>query len=242
MSHPLSKSLLYAKINFSWRTLFATTALVYLAFLFCLTTAILRTRHPQYYYNLTGYELDSDLCINVIHALNNTIMRDAVDERLHITLYFLWTVLSLKNIIVVCTFFSMDWKRAIKVFPEIIALILNYYFIHDYSYQTSVIMRCPAQWQITACGIFIGYLALLYYVQFVPVIGLYVIVLRVMLVRFALFLPVLMIFIVAFASSFHMLFQNFQDFENLFSNLIKIGNTLMLTLYEYYAFFRCIFI
>ncbi|CAF4139081.1 unnamed protein product, partial [Rotaria sordida] len=24
-------------------------------------------------------------------------------------------------------------------------------------------MRCPAQWQVGACGIFIGYLALLYY-------------------------------------------------------------------------------
>ena len=107
-----------------------------------------------------------------------------------------------------------SWSKTLTLLFEIALLVFSFYFIFDYDFQSKVTMRCPIQWQLGACGLFLGYVALFYYIQYIPMIGTYVIMMRVITRRFLLFLPVFLVFIVAFGLTLHMLFQNFGDFHD----------------------------
>ena len=210
MAHPLSRSLLYHKF-FPWSMiLFIIAALFYLTYLVLFTTIAMRTEHPQYYYNLTNFTFDSSLCRNVSAALDNTALKQEADRILRIVMYILFAFLALKNIWAIVIYILIDWRKVPRFFVEIVALVFSLYFIFDYDFQSEVTMRCPTQWQIGACGLFLGYFALLDYIRYIPTIGTYVIMMRVITIRFLFFLPVFLVFIVAFGLTFYMLFQNFE--------------------------------
>jgi hypothetical protein len=68
--------------------------------------------------------------------------------------------------------------------------------------------RCPVQWRCGAFGLLLSWLALLQYVRFLPIIGLYVAMITVILRKLMKFSTVLIILISGFALSFYMVFQN----------------------------------
>ncbi|CAF4999615.1 unnamed protein product, partial [Rotaria sp. Silwood1] len=172
MAHPLSKSLVYQKFLGLSLILFIVAFLLYATVLAIFTTIVLRTRHPQEYYSLTGFNFDSDLCKNVSLALNSSGLKETSDRILQITMYVILGLLLAKNIWAIVSYMRIAWSKTFTFFLEIVAVVLNFYFIFDYDYQNNVTMRCPIQWQIGAFGLFIGYIALFYYIQYIPIIGL----------------------------------------------------------------------
>ncbi|CAF3947948.1 unnamed protein product [Rotaria sp. Silwood1] len=171
MAHPLSKSLVYQKFLGLSLILFIVAFLLYATFLAIFTTIVLRTRHPQEYYSLTGFNFDSDLCKNVSLALNSSGLKETSDRILQITMYVILGLLLAKNIWAIVSYMRIAWSKTFTFFLEIVAVVLNFYFIFDYDYQNNVTMRCPIQWQIGAFGLFIGYIALFYYIQYIPIIA-----------------------------------------------------------------------
>ena len=98
MAHPLSQSLLDQKF-YPWSmVLFVSAAICYLTFLGLFTAIVMRTKHPQYYYDLTGYSFDSNLCQNVTAALGNTALKETADRVLRILMFTLVAILATKNV------------------------------------------------------------------------------------------------------------------------------------------------
>ncbi|CAF2042757.1 unnamed protein product [Rotaria magnacalcarata] len=124
--------------------------------------------------------------------------------------------------------FSRTFFWILFLFYELIALILSIIFSHDfYSWQMSIRFRCSFQWQCGAFGILIGWITLIIYVQFLSASGIYVVMLEVILRKFLRFIPILIIFILGFGLSFHMLLQNQNVYNHTFDALIR--TILMLT-------------
>ena len=71
------------------------------------------------------------------------------------------------------------------------------------------------------------FFSLVTYVQFLSASGIYVVILEVILRKFLRFIPILIIFIVGFGLSFHMLLQNQNVYHHTFDALIR--TVLMLT-------------
>ena len=225
MAHPLSKNLLWKKIWPSSIILFIIAVLFYATYLVLFTTIVMRTKHPQYYYNLTNFAFDSSLCQNVseaLHKIHKPALKQGADEALRILMYILFALHVVKNVwsIVIHIRIGHSWK-AMALFVEIFALVFSIYFIFDYDFQSKITMRCPTQWQIGACGLFLGYFGLFYYIDYMPLIGPYVGMIRVMGKRFLYFLPVFSVFIVAFGLAFYMLFQNFDEFQSVVIGFAK---------------------
>ncbi|CAF1049841.1 unnamed protein product [Adineta ricciae] len=229
MAHPLSRSLVNQKFFGLSLILFMLSFALYATFLGIYTATAMRTQHPQYYYSLTGFDYDGDLCINVTDALNtgNIAMKTTVDWSLKIVFYVLFSIILVKNTWAIIGYIRTNWTKIFTFILELMSLGFCYYFLYDYDYQKNVTMRCPNQWEIGACGLFLGYMALLYYIQYIPIFGIYVIMIKQILIRFLLFVPVLAIFMAGFALTLYMVFQNFTPFSNVGFSFAKI--VLMLT-------------
>lgn len=222
MSHPLSESLIMRKFYRFGFALFLTSFLLYAVFLGLFTTTVLLTKHPQHYYNITDLDFDTNSCQSVIAALNMTSLKTADDTRLQIAMYVLLAINAFKNLTAIILYARTAPKKLFTFILEITSLALSFFFTLDASYQLKHAMRCPIQWQIGAVGLFMGYIALFYYIQYVPIFGIYVLMIRKIFIRFTLFIPVFMVLISAFALSFHMIFQNFDSFEDVSISLAKI--------------------
>jgi hypothetical protein len=103
------------------------------------------------------------------------------------------------------------------------AVTLSFAFVYDQNYQTNLTLRCPFQWQYGALALLLSWLCLLHYVQFMPIVGIYVSMLWVICKKFMRFLIVMIILISGFALTFHMIFQNFDAFNNAGLSYIKTG-------------------
>jgi hypothetical protein len=202
--------------------------LCYLIFVGIYTTIALRAKHPAQYYNLTNINFDFSLCESVSRAIaNGTIgsdgMKQTVDYWLKYILYALMAPIFVKNLWIMLTFFQLELRKIFTVSVELGTVVLGAYFIYDYDYQQKIIMRCPVQWQIGAFGLFLSYIGMSYYLQYVPVIGVYVIMMIAVFQRFFLFLPVILVLVCAFGFSFNMIFQNHDPFATPSLSLIKAG-------------------
>jgi hypothetical protein len=233
MAHPLSKSLVEKKFYGLSIILFMISFGLYATFLGIYTTIVLRTQHPQKYYNITGFDFDSNLCRNVTEALGNSniALKGTPDIVFKNTMYVFFALIVLKNVWAIIGYIRVSSTKMFTFILEIISLGFNFYFIFDYDYQKKVTMRCPIQWQIGACGLFLGYIALFYYIQYIPIFGIYVIMMRQICIRFLLFLPILMILICAFALTLYMIFQNFDPFKNMGISLAKTGTHVVFYLF-----------
>jgi hypothetical protein len=223
MGHPLSTSLINSKFFRFGFFLFILSFLFYSTFLGIYTAIVFRTQHPQFYYNLTDFAFEQNLCQNVTQALGNTSLKATTDTRLKIGMYCFFTINVFKNLFAIILHLGTNPKKIPTYILEISSLILSYYFNFDDQYQKPFTMRCPLQWEIGAAGLFVGYTALFYYIQYIPIFGIYVLMIRTILIRFLLFLPVLMVLVCAFALSFFMIFQNFDAFGNVGISLAKIS-------------------
>lgn len=100
---------------------------------------------------------------------------------------------------------SLMWR----LYLETVAFILSFLCLYDSSrWQIQVKLRCSQQWQMGAFGVFLAWATLLSYLRFLPIFGVYVVMLEVIMLKFLWFAPVLVILICSFSSAFYMLLQN----------------------------------
>ncbi|CAF1020079.1 unnamed protein product [Adineta ricciae] len=220
MAHPLSTYLVQQKYNKFGIYLYCFFILFYIIYLAIFTTVALRTDHPQAYYDLANINsFDNSLCYNVSQVLLSGSVglggrKETADYVLKYILYVLIWCHVFKDL---CMIIEISQVYVMKTFGhwlEIAAVVLAFVFVYDQKYQTNLTFRCPLQWEIGAFALLLSWLALLQYVRFLPIVGLYVAMLTVILRKFMKFLIILVILISGFALSFHMVFQNFKPFKN----------------------------
>ncbi len=228
MEHPLCRNLLNKKFLRFGFCIFFIFFLVYTAFVGIFTTIILRTKHPEYYYNITNIDFEDSLCANVCRVIaNGTISSDAIKQT--VDYWFVYVMYPLMIVILgnnIWILFSLPRFELVKIFLlffQINAVVLSFYFIFDYDYQKKVLIRCPIQWQIGALGIFSSYIGIWYYLQYIPIIGVYAVMMTAIYIRFILFLPAILVLVSGFALCFHMIFQNFDQFRLPILSLLKSG-------------------
>lgn len=222
MAHPLSRSLANQIFNGFGRHCFLIFFLLYVSFLGLFTALAIRLDDPRIYYHRMNITFTDSACEVVLRAVANITLdgshkKQLVDRRIQIYLYIFLVLLLTKNVWMIFGFIHIHLTKVFTSILEIIAIVLSFVFVQDHGYQNSVTMRCPIQWQYGAFGIFIGYLGLLYYIQYFPVIGIYVIMLKIIVVQFIFFVPVLMCLLGGFGITFYMLlrYQNgFSDFAS----------------------------
>jgi hypothetical protein len=108
--------------------------------------------------------------------------------------------------------FSIVWR----IYIEVVALILSFICLYDDDrWQSELRFRCPVQWQVGAFGVFLAWATLLFYLRFIPIFGVYVVMLEVIMLKFLWFAPVLVVLICSFSSAFYMLLQNQSVFSTI---------------------------
>lgn len=231
IAHPLSQKLaneIFYKCGF-W--MFSSFFLIYSVFLVLFTFIAIRIDNPLVYYNATHIDYDNGLCENVLRAIQNISlhgwgMKTSTDHYMKCIFNSFAILLIIKNLCMTIGFVQIDKTKLFTIILELGSIVLGFLFINDYDNQKNILMRCPTQWQYGTFGIFLGYIGLLYYIQYIPIIGIYFIMLKIIIVRFILFLPVLICLIVGFAIAFYMLFPNQLWFNNFGSRaLSQIGKT-----------------
>lgn len=229
MSHPLSAYLVNQKFNKFGIYMFSLFIFLYITYLILFTTITLRTQDPATYYNQTNFaDFDDSLCYNVSQALINGSsgaggIKTTVDYVLKYFLYVLIWLHVLKNVGIIVQIGQINFTKTLNYWMEIGAVVLSFTFVYDQDYQMNLTFRCPLQWQYGALALLLSWLCLLHYVQFLPMIGIYVSMLWVICKKFLKFLFVLIILISGFAFAFHMIFQNFDVFSNPGLSFIKTG-------------------
>lgn len=99
MAHPLSRSLINKKFFTFGINLFIAGILLHLTYLGVYTAIMLRTKHPQIYYNSTGITFTQELCRNVTQALGSDSLKQPLDIALQFTMYALIAMGFAKNFI-----------------------------------------------------------------------------------------------------------------------------------------------
>ncbi|UJR22073.1 hypothetical protein I4U23_025139 [Adineta vaga] len=231
LKHPLIERLIKRKwVQFS-RTFFWILFLFYGFFLASFTSTILRVHHPQYYYSIFNASISVVSCetisLNLLrHESFILTKKNFYDTMIKWLLFSTILIHIIKNILLICIRFRMF--LGLSNILELIALILSIIFSHDfYSWQMSIRFRCSFQWQCGAIGILIAWLTLITYIQFLWASGIYVVMFEVIVRKFLRFIPILIIFILGFGLSFHMLLQNQNVYQHTFDALIR--TVLMLT-------------
>jgi hypothetical protein len=134
-------------------------------------------------------------------------MKQPADRLLKTIVIILLWIHMVKNVIFIvgvhrCYFVS-------RLYIETATLILSFIGLYDDDrWQSELRLRCPVQWQIGAFGVFLAWATLLSYLRFIPIFGVYVVMLEVIIIKFLWFAPVLVILICSFSSAFYMLLQN----------------------------------
>jgi hypothetical protein len=228
MSHPLSDYLVKLKFKKFGVFLYVLLLLLYIIYLGLFTTIVLRTHHPGIYYNLTNIDFEDSLCYNVSQVLLTASpslggIKTTIDYILKYTTYLVIWSLVFKNMFTIIEIIQIDFFKTLRYWLETAAVIISFIFVYDRSYQTNLTLRCPLQWEYGAFALLLSWLTLLGYVQFIPIIGLYVTMLLVISEKFMRFSVILLILISGFAFTFYMVFQNFDQFQNAGYSYIRTG-------------------
>ncbi|CAF1041066.1 unnamed protein product [Adineta steineri] len=211
--HILLRKKMFRRFSTFW---LAFSFLFYLILLGLWTAVILSGKHPQYFYDLAGFNMTLD--INTCQQVANSLVAQNVNEvfktdayrRLKVALYIVFWMLIAKNGILVIALFPKVFRVG-AYYVEAAALVLSFVYILDwYDWQNPVLFRCPFQYQIGAMGLFLSWMNLLTYVRCIPWlgVGIYVAMLQVICFKFLRFLPVLLIIICGFGFTYWMLLQN----------------------------------
>ena len=150
-------------------------------------------------------------------------IKTTTDYILKHAMYVVVWSLVFKNMFTIIEILQINFVETLRYWLETVAVLLSFIFIHDRSYQMHLTFRCPLQWEYGAFALLLSWLTLLGYIQFIPIVGLYVTMLLVIMNKFLRFAPILLILISGFAFTFHMLFQNFEPFQNAGYSYIKTG-------------------
>lgn len=93
------------------------------------------------------------------------------------------------------------------------------------------------QWQCGAVSIWLSWLVLLFFIQKVPVLGIYILMFVSVVTTFFRFSAVFLLFILGFTFSFYMLLQNQGSFDTFSKALIKTV-VMMIGEYDYAVIFE----
>jgi hypothetical protein len=203
--------------------------LLYIILVIIWTTIILNGKHPQYFYEVTHFNMtmDIDTCEQVATRLVSTNITEALKtveyRRIKYSLYVIFLIVVGKNVFIIIALFPKILRTG-AYYLEASALVLTFIYIFDwYDWQSPIIFRCPVQYQIGAMGLFLIWTNLLTYIRCFPWlnIGVYVAMLQVIFFKFLRFLPVLMIIICGFGFTYWMLLQNQTVFASPIEALLR---------------------
>ncbi|CAF1286521.1 unnamed protein product [Adineta steineri] len=226
ITHPLCLALRKAKFRRFSRWILLLSFLSYIMFMALYTIVVLQTIHPQHYYDLYNssgnasgqniewdYGFNSDVCrrvgIYLIESGNTDARKTANQERYLLMLDVLLIIFVIKNGIFILASFPR-FIRKIAYYTEALALVLVYVCIRDdNSWQKSLNFRCPIQWELGSIGLLLSWLVFLSYMRYIPWmdIGLYVVMLNVILLKFLRAIPLLMVLFCGFGFTYYMLLQ-----------------------------------
>ncbi|CAF1494512.1 unnamed protein product [Adineta steineri] len=226
ITHPLCLALRKAKFRRFSRWILLLSFLSYIMFMALYTIVVLQTIHPQHYYDLYNssgnasgqniewdYGFNSDVCrqvgIYLIESGNTDARKTTNQERSLLMLDVLLIIFVIKNGIFILASFPR-FIRKIAYYTEALALVLVYVCIRDdNSWQSSLNFRCPIQWELGSIGLLLSWLVFLSYMRYIPWmdIGLYVVMLNVILLKFLRAIPLLMVLFCGFGFTYYMLLQ-----------------------------------
>lgn len=123
-----------------------------------------------------------------------------------LVIILLWIHVVKDTILIICVHRCSFVSR---LYIETISLILSFICLYDDDrWQQALKLRCPRQWQVGSFGVLLAWITLLSYLRFIPIFGVYVVMLEVIVIKFLWFAPVLVVLICSFSSAFYMLLQN----------------------------------
>ncbi|UJR19978.1 hypothetical protein I4U23_023112 [Adineta vaga] len=251
MSHPLCVALRKAKFRRFSRWILALFFLSYIMFMTLYTVVVLQTIHPQYYYDLYNssgntsgqiiewdYGFSENLCQRVGTYLlesGNTDARKTTNQQRYIfTLDVLLIVFVIKNALFILASFPR-FVRKIAYYTEGCVLLLVFLCIRDeQAWQHSLNFRCPIQWELGSIGLLLSWLVLLSYLRYIPWmdIGLYVVMLEVIFLKFLRAIPLLMVLFCGFGFTYYMLLQYEAVYATPFEALFRTTLSLFDSGYE----------
>ena len=216
--HSYHTHLRQTKLRSFGLVLFIASFIFYMLYLGLFTAAVLVGKHPQFFYDQANINMTDDLStceyVSNFFSSNPNATSEALKtdsyRRIKWALYVILSIFIAKNVIIICALFPKVFRSG-GSYIEISALVLSYVYILDwFSWQNDVMFRCPVQYQLGAMGLLLAYTNLLVYFRTSPIfgMGIYVVMLQVISVKFLRFLPVLLIFICGFGFTYWMLLQN----------------------------------
>ncbi|UJR32312.1 hypothetical protein I4U23_019776 [Adineta vaga] len=220
MHHPLCNQLTQLKWKQFGLPFFLISFLIYCIYLILFTIIMLRNKQPEYFYRLVNASFPNGRyangttqmeCSQVAQYLVKLNIHEAVKQPIDrilkmLVIVLLWIHICKDALLIIgvhrC---SLVWR----LYLETISFFLGFICLYDNDqWQSKVILRCPRQWQVGAFGVFLAWATLLSYLRFLPIFGVYVVMLEVIMLKFSWFAPVLAILICSFSSAFYMLLQN----------------------------------
>ncbi|XP_064629244.1 transient receptor potential cation channel subfamily A member 1 homolog [Lineus longissimus] len=228
LSHPLVRVLLLLKWRRFGRAAFFMNLLSYVVFLFFVNGYVLSTAFmaPHQYKDLhILQDLNGTDCERIRHhtaTVGPEALISTFGQVCRIGIWILGISLLLKEVIQIPFSGLAGYLSGIENYIEWFVYLTAILLVVDFEQcQTETGLRLDWQWQLGALSVFWSWINLLLFIRRLPVFGLYVVMFTTILRSFLLFLPVLLLFIVAFAISFHCLLANQVSFRYEITSIIK---------------------
>ncbi|XP_077974410.1 uncharacterized protein LOC120329316 isoform X2 [Styela clava] len=241
LRHPLVHSLLEYKWKSYGRVVYYINLLLYTLFMAVFNSYML-TVPPPYAINATATNIDGS-CVKVVETSQGTWGTDCTLNHSFWRPIAQWTVIGLAALSLLKEIFQVLSRKHHYFFSVTNLLELSLYIlciitvidVSDYSRNTGI--REPWQWQCGALAVFLSWIGLLLFIQNFPRFGIYVLMFTDVLETFFSFFAVFLLFIFAFAFSFHALFQNQFAFVYWWNSIIKTI-VMMIGEFEYDGLFN----
>ncbi|EGT54771.1 hypothetical protein CAEBREN_31497, partial [Caenorhabditis brenneri] len=234
LSHPLSMALIKYKWNKLGRVMYYSALMIYLIFIISLTEFVRFTKAPYNVENGDGYFHYNYFDENETCPQINVTKPDFFWKRIV-------QILAICQIVIECFqlyqrkfAYLTNWENWVDCFIYSTALLTVYDFTECSS--TSGV-RLNWQWLLAALCIFFGWINLLFMIRKMPRFGIFVVMFVDIVKTFFRFFPVFVLFIIAFSSSFYVLFQNRTEFSSVFMAPLKT-TVMMIGEFEFAGIFH----
>lgn len=235
LAHPLVTSLLKHKWNNFGRWLYYASLLIYCIFITFLTGYIATTKAPYLYYDATLGNCTASSCENIRTYCTLTNESSVAHTLFSEVGKYIIIALAAFNIIkeliqlMRSRLNYLGWENLIEWITYVSSILV---VIDFNTCQQETGIREPWQWQLASVTILLGWLELVLFIRKFPRFGIFVVMFTDIFKTFLLFAPVFLLFIVAFALSFYVLFANQIRFSKAGSSLIST-TVMMLGELEY---------
>lgn len=231
VQHPYTICLRTKKFNMFGKYLLILSCLLYSAYLGIFTALVLQNKHPQYFYDLINVSYTEDLTTcqyvstTLVNQNNIEVLKSDSHKILRWIAFGFLILFIIKNLILIISLFPKLLRMG-AYYLEVAVLVLSFVYILDwYDWSNPVLLRCPVQYQIGSFGLLLAWINFLTYIRYIPIarVGIYVVMLQVILLKFLQFVPVLLVIICGFGFSYWMLLQNQSVYKTPIEALIRTG-------------------